>query len=269
MSSVTLSSLFIYPVKSLGGIALTESVVEARGLRHDRRWMVVDADGKFLTQREYPRMALIMPQITAAALRLGAPGRESLSVPLETPKTGPMTVRVWRSACEAVPVGPEADVWLSDFLETQVRLVFMPDTTQRAVNSDYGRPEDIVSFADGYPLLLLGEASLADLNTRLASPVPMNRFRPNLVVAGSLPYAEDGWKRIAIGETVFRGAKSCDRCALTTIDQATAARGVEPMHTLAKYRITDGKVLLGQYLIPEESGMIRIGDGIKALAPAA
>ncbi len=261
---ITLNQLYIYPVKSLGGIALTEARVEARGLEHDRRWMVVDADNKFLTQREHPRMALVLPQITGEGLALAAPGMETLRVPFVSAGAA-VQVRVWRSVCEAVSAGDEAAEWLTEYLGVPVRLMFMPDRSRRAVNPDYGQPGDIVSFADGYPILLLGEASVEDLNTRLDEPVPMDRFRPNFVVAGSKAYAEDGWMRVAIGDAVFRAAKPCGRCVMTTIDQASGARGVEPLHTLAQYRVADGKVLFGQYLIAEGESRVRVGDPVTPL----
>ncbi len=265
----TLTHIHLYPIKSLGGISLASSSVEARGLRHDRRWMVVDPAGKFLTQREHPRMALIRPGLTPDALTLDVPGLPTLRVPFTPPLSKPLTVRVWRSVCEALPVGGDADGWLSESLETSAHLVWMPETTHRAVNPDYGRLGDIVSFADGYPFLLLGEASLADLNARLAVPVPMDRFRPNFVVAGSPAYAEDGWGRVRIGGVSFRAAKPCDRCGMTAIDQQTAERGTEPFHTLAGYRTVEKKVLFGQYLITErdgrgeeEDGLVWVGDAV-------
>ena len=268
----TLTQLHVYPVKSLGGIRLAQSDVCARGLRHDRRWMVVDEGGRFLTQREHPRMALIRPGLTDDALTLDAPAMPTLQAPLVPPQAGPLTVRVWRSVCEALPVGAEADGWLSDCLDTPVRLVWMPDTTHRAVSPDHSRPGDVVSFADGYPFLLLGEASLADLNARLAAPVLMDRFRPNFVVSGSPAYAEDGWARVRIGGVSFRAAKPCDRCGMTAINQQTAERGTEPFHTLAGYRTVDRKVLFGQYLIadgsegPEGYGAVRVGEGVSPLS---
>lgn len=258
-----LTQLLVYPVKSLGGIALAESLVEARGLRHDRRWMVVDPGGRFLTQRELPRMALVSPSLAEDALRLDAPGMPTLPVPPALGDAAPVSVRVWRSVCDALPVGGDADGWLSECLGTPARLVFMPDTTRRAINPDHSRPGDVVSFADGYPFLLIGEASLADLNARLDAPVGMGRFRPNFVVSGGPAYAEDGWARVRIGGAAFRVAKPCDRCGLTTIDPATAARGTEPLHTLAGYRTVEKKVLFGQYLIAEGEGVVRVGDGVE------
>jgi uncharacterized protein YcbX len=259
------SQIHVYPVKSLGGLALPESPVESRGLEHDRRWMLVDAAGRFLTQREWPRMALVSVALAPGGLLLSAPGVEPLRVPFE-PKAPArrLTVQVWRSVCEAAPVGEEADGWFAEFLGVPCRLVYMPDETRRAVNPDHSAGEGIVSFADGYPLLLLGEASLADLNARLARPVTMDRFRPNLVVSGAPPYAEDGWKRVRIGGALFQAAKPCARCGLITVDQdAGEVSGSEPLRTLAAYRRRDGKVLFGQLLIPLEMGAVRVGDAVE------
>lgn len=269
MTAARLEEITVYPVKSAGGISAPEWGVGARGLTHDRRWMVVTPDGEFLTQREWPRLALVAPTVESEALRLDAPGRGSVRVPL-TPQGGPVTVRVWKSVCEAIQVGPEADGWLSDFLGTPCRLVFMPDTTRRAVSPQHSAGEGIVSFADGYPLLLIGDGSLADLNRRLDAPVPMSRFRPNLVVSGLAPYAEDGWARVRIGGVRFHAVKPCGRCSLTTIDQGTGERrGPEPLQTLASYRRRDGKVLFGQYLIPAAPGVVRVGDAVVADLAAA
>ena len=266
MTQATLTQINVYPVKSLGGFSAGAANVEPRGLQHDRRWMVVDRQGRFLTQRELPRMALVVTAIEADCLALRAPGLASLGVPLHPPGDATEAVRVWRSVCQAVPVGGEADGWLGEFLGVPCRLVFMPDETRRAVNPDYRAGEGIVSFADGYPLMLLGEASLSDLNSRLKSPVPMNRFRPNLVVAGPPAYAEDGWAKVRIGGVTFHGVKPCDRCSMTTVDQETGeAAGPEPLKTLASYRSNDRKVLFGRLLIPDGAGVVRVGDGVEIL----
>lgn len=224
MAHLTLTQINVYPVKSLGGFSAASASVEPRGLRYDRRWMLVDDEGCFLTQRELSRMALVTAAVEEDWLTLRAPGRAPLCVPLRPGGEATETVRVWRSVCRAVPVGAEADGWMGEFLGVSCRLVFMPEETRRAVNPDYRAGEGIVSFADGYPLLLLGEASLHDLNSRLERPVPANRFRPNLVVSGAPAYAEDGWTKIRIGGIIFDGVKSCDRCSLITVDQATGKR---------------------------------------------
>ncbi len=261
-----LSGIHVYPVKSLGGISLSHADVEVRGLRHDRRWLLVDEDDHFLTQRAFPQMALCAVSIGADMLRIAAPGCPSLCVPYDTQNRGRRAVRVWQSAGEAVAVSEEADQWFSDFLGIACHLLYMPDDSRRLVSPDHAAHEgDLVSFADGYPLMLLSEASLADLNSRLEQPVPMNRFRPNLVVTGTEPFAEDSWKLIRVGSAVFHVAKPCARCVMTTINQETAERGTEPMTTLAKFRLFDQKILFGQNLIPEGTGTISLGDTIEVL----
>ena len=264
--TLILSQIHIYPVKSLGGLALSSAQVEPRGLQHDRRWMVVDQDGNFLTQRELPRMATISVAVEPSGLRLTAPGTAPQYV-FPSPSGGQTsTVRVWRSVCEALPAGEDADKWLTDFLGVSCRLVYMPEEMRRSVNPDYTAGEGVVSFADGYPLMVIGEASLQDLNTRLEQPVPMNRFRPSLVVSGSLPFAEDDWTKVRIGSALFHAPKPCDRCAMTTIDQTRGEyTGKEPLQTLASYRLKDQKVLFGQFLIPETLGTISVGDAVEAV----
>ncbi|MGI4790352.1 MAG: MOSC domain-containing protein [Janthinobacterium lividum] len=265
MSNFTLSQIILYPAKSLGGIALTEANIEARGLEHDRRWMLTDPSGKFLSQREFPHMALITPTLEADWLTLAATGLTPLRVPLRS-DGDLMPVHVWGSFCDAVAVSEEADAWFEAYLGVPCRLMYMPDETRRAVNPKYRAGEGIVSFADGYPILLLGESSLAGLNERLAQSVPMDRFRPNLVVSGSSAHAEDGWTKLRIGDAVFHGVKPCDRCSMTTIDQATGTRnGPEPLQTLATYRLQDQKILFGQNLISDGSGVVRVGDTVEVL----
>ena len=266
MSAVTLSAIHVYPVKSLAGFAPLSAEVQPRGLAGDRRWMIVDAAGRFLTQRTLPRMALVTAALFSNSLQLNAPTLLPLLVPLEPPDADALTVQVWRSVCKALPVSAEADAWLSDALGQPCRLVYMPDSTRRAVSPGPGGQEGIVSFADGYPLLLTGAASLGDLNARLDVPVPMDRFRPNLVVSGTEAFAEDGWKRTRIGAATFHVVKPCDRCVVTTLDQATGvAAGPEPLRTLAGYRLRDQKVLFGQNLIPETLAVVRVGDSVEVL----
>lgn len=265
---ITLSGLHIYPIKSLRGIALDEAKVERRGLQYDRRWMLVDEENTFITQREHPRMAAITLKLEAEGLRASAEGMEDLLIPYVTENHARRTVRVWRSTCEAAFVSERADEWLSRFLQTSCRLVYMPDDVRREVNPEYAVNHDIVSFADGYPFKMLGEATLGDLNGRLDEPVPMNRFRPNFVLKGSTAFAEDEWKTLSIGDTLFHVVKSCDRCQITTIDQERGVRtGKEPLRTLATYRTMDNKVLFGRYLIaPVEGDLLRVGDSVKVIA---
>lgn len=268
MKELVLSAINIYPIKSLSGIALSEAKVEARGLQYDRRWLLVDDAGTFLTQREYSRMALCSISVRTEGLEVSAPGMEPLLIPFQVRGAATtITVKIWRSICEALPVGDFADSWFSRFLGATCRLVHMPDETRREVNPLYAVGDAIVSFADGYPFHIIGESSLRDLNGRLDSSLPMNRFRPNFVVSGSLAYDEDSWRKIRIGATLFHVVKPCERCVITTIDQAAGERtGQEPLRTLAQYRAIKDGVLFGQYLIADsEDGIIRVGDRLQVI----
>jgi uncharacterized protein YcbX len=266
---VTLSALHIYPVKGLKGIGLAEARCTDRGLAHDRRWMVVDAGGAFLSQRNHPRMATVWTEISDGLLALSAPDVSSVEVPLEAASSARMPVRVWKSVCDAVPVSRHADAWLTDYLGVPCRLVYMPEATRRESNPQYAGPGRPVSFADGYAYLLTSEASLADLNTRLAqrgaAEVPMNRFRPNLVVRGTEAFAEDGWKEIHIGEASFRAAKPCGRCEVTTTDQSTGeVVGPEPLATLATFRDSrEFGLKFGMNLVTVKTGRIAVGDAVR------
>lgn len=256
-----------YPVKSCRGASLSEAVIGARGIVGDRSFMLVDDVGRFLSQRAFPRMALIEPRLGDGTIALAAPEQETLSIPVLTHGER-REVSVWRDSCEAIDQGDAAAEWASAFLRASCRLVRIADDTVRAVDRAFAVSErDQVGFADGYPFLLATEESLADLNGRMAAPLPMNRFRPNIVVAGVEPFAEDGWRRIRIGALVFAVVKPCARCAITTTDQATAERGKEPLRTLATYRQVRGKgVMFGQNLIHETTGVIRVGDPVEPIA---
>lgn len=259
---VTVADLYIYPIKGCGGTRLDAAEVTARGLRHDRRWMVVDGAGTFLTQRELARMALIRPVVDDDGLRLRGDGlADEVRVPLaqDGPRT---TVRVWDDTCPAVGDGAAADAWLSAFLETEAHLVHLPD--------DYVRPDGRklgqVGFADAYPFLIVSRESLGDLNARLAAsgeaPLPMNRFRPNVVVAGCAPYAEDTWARLEIAGVPFAVVKPCVRCAVTTTDQVTSVRGREPLRTLATYRKTAKGAIFAQNAVNLGTGRLAVGDTV-------
>ncbi len=264
---VHLSGLYVYPIKSAGGISLEASEVDERGLRHDRRWMLVDEAGRFMTQRRTPRMALIGVRIEPDLLVVDAPDMPSLEIPLEPPQGRPRLTQVWNDLVEVLAVGDEAAHWFSEFLGVRCRLVYLPDESVRPVDPDYGRTGDRVGLADGFPFLLTSEASLADLNARLESPLPLNRFRPNLVVRGSGAFAEDGWSLLSVGEITFRVAKPCARCVITTVDQGTATTGKEPLRTLARFRRAGEGVLFGQNLIHDNKGTLRVGDPVDVLQP--
>ncbi|MDP8900794.1 MAG: MOSC domain-containing protein [Actinomycetota bacterium] len=263
MTRPVLSGVYVYPIKSCGGVSLRGADLEATGLRYDRRWMLVDEGGGFLSQRRHPRMALISPRITPDRLVVGAPGMPDLEVPLGGQPEGRIDVEVWGDAQRGAPVGGYADRWFGRFLGARCRLVRKPDDDVRPVDSAYARSGDQTSFADSFPLLLISEASLEDLNRRLESAVPMDRFRPNLVVRGCGPYAEDDWEEVRVGDAVFRVAEPCPRCAITTVDQASGERGKEPLRTLATYRKDYGEVLFGRYLIHTSPGAVRVGDPVE------
>ena len=264
------TGLFVYPVKSCAGTALRVAELGARGIRHDREFMLVDPEDHFLTQRQLPRMALIHPVRTADTLALTAPGMSRLDL---TPRLDGerVHVNVWSDRVAAIDQGPVVADWLSTFLQTPCRLVRQADDAVRLVDREFAtQPTDEVSFADGYPLLLLSEESLTNLNARLDTRLPMNRFRPNVVVGGAgVPYVEDTWSRISIGDVTFSLVKACARCAITTTDQLTALRGHEPLTTLATYRRVARGVLFGQNLIHHTGGTIRVGDRVRVDQPRA
>jgi uncharacterized protein YcbX len=260
--TLRLTALNIYPIKSTKGIALAESEVDGFGLRYDRRWMVVDESGDFLSQRSHPRLALVVPSISDGVLQIDAPGMPTLRTPLHPGDTVATSVTVWDDTCPATWVGDHAAEWFSDFLGCACTLVHMADQVVRPADPAFAPLGVRVSFADGFPFLLISEESLADLNRRLADPLPMNRFRPNLVVAGGEPYAEDGWGRIEIGDMRLQVVKPCARCLVTTTDQATGERGKEPLRTLATYRKVGGEVMFGQNVVHENNGRLRVGDSV-------
>ena len=260
--SIRLTGLNIHPIKSARGIPLDESAVDEFGLRYDRRWMVVNQSGGFLSQRSHPRMALVVPSVRGDLLRIEAPGMRPLETPLHPSATVATTVTVWDDTCSATWLGERTAGWFTEYLGTPCSLVHMADDVMRPADQAFAPPTTRVSFADGFPFLLISEESLADLNGRLARPLPMNRFRPNLVVAGGQPYAEDGWDRLEIGGLRLRVVKPCDRCVVTTTDQSTGERGEEPLRTLATYRRRDGLVMFGQNVVHESRGRLRVGDEV-------
>jgi uncharacterized protein YcbX len=263
-----LTALHVYPIKSAAGIAPADWDVDQFGLRHDRRWMVVSPAGMMMSQRTHPRLALARPAIGEDTLRVEAPGMPALELPLRPAGTLATTVVVWDDTCTAVRAGERAARWFSDLLETDCRLVYMPDDSRRPANPAFAPPGSRVSFADAFPFLVISEESLADLNRRMPDPLPMNRFRPNLVIAGGEPYGEDGLGRFRIGSLGFTAVKPCGRCVLTTTDQATLARGAEPLRTLATYRKWDGKVWFGQNVVHEGPGRLRVGERLLVEIPA-
>ena len=264
---MNLSTIYYYPVKACRGHVLESAFVERRGLQHDRRFLIVDPEGVAITQRDIAALALVVPQVTDSTLSLSAPDMPTIQLPVAV--DGPIQrATVWESRdIKTIDQGDAAAEWLSSYLKVDARLVWMPKDGIRPVNPQYAiQADDAVSFADGYPILIASQESLDDLNARLETPLPMNRFRPNLVVSGCGPFEEDTWKRIRIGEVEMALIKPCSRCEVTTIDQTTTVKGKEPLKTMATFRRVGGnKVMFGVNVIPLNEGKIRVGDPIIVL----
>jgi uncharacterized protein YcbX len=261
---VRVAALFVYPIKGCRGIRVDEAAVVARGFDGDRRWMVVDHAGEFVTQRTEPRLALVKTALRPGSIAVSSAGCAPLELPAADPAGDLLDVTVWGHRGPAVR-DAAGSAWFSRFLGAPHALVYMGDQHRRPVNPERAAPQAaIVSFADGYPFLLTSEASLAALNQRLAQPITMERFRPNIVVSGCDAFAEDGWARLTVGAIAFRGVKRCDRCSVTTVDPETGERGKEPLRTLATFRQEDGKVWFGMNLIHDGAGALRVGDELAA-----
>jgi uncharacterized protein YcbX len=269
---VRLASIHVYPMKAARAVDLDECLVEPWGLAGDRRWLLVDEDGRFVSQREEPSLARVVVTYGQGTISVSSAGFPARQVTAPGGGEQLLKVTVWGSTVLAAATGPEDSAWFSAFLGRPVRLVYLDDPTRRAVDPQYGRDGDVVSFADGYPLLLTSTASLDELGRWLsedgAQPVPMTRFRPNAVVAGAPPWAEDHWRRIRIGAVEFRVVKPCGRCVVTTTDQITGQRGKQPLTMLGQRRRFGNQLVFGQNLIPDSGGVIRVGDPVEILAAA-
>ena len=267
-----LSEIWVYPVKSLGGISLQESKVTDRGLELDRRWLLVDVDGRFLSQREYPELALFKPEIVSDFLRITHRVKlESLYIPLRpvfSDADDKIKVIVWDDTIDAFEVSETINDWFTKLLGFSTRLVYMPEESERKLDPDYAiSGDEINSFSDAYPFLIIGQASLDDLNGRMEVRVPMNRFRPNFVFTNGDAFEEDAWREFKIGNVSFVGVKPCDRCVMTTVDQEKGViSGKDPLKTLAKYRNFGNKVLFGQNLIGLGLGTVKVGDSVRVLS---
>ena len=262
-----LSSLYLYPLKSAAPLPCDTVQVQRRGLARDRRWMVVDTQGAFLTARKHPRLILIRAQPDGDCLLLEAPAMPCLQLkPAADDKCA--DVVVWNSTVRAVYADANAHAWISKFLGVPAQFVFMDVDCVRRVDPKYSSPGDIVSFADGFPLLLISQAALDQLNAKLPKPIPMLRFRPNLVIAGTPAHAEDDWKRIRVGGIEFDIVKPCMRCTIPTIniERGEFDADGEPLRTLKTYRRTAKGVSFGQNLIPRGVGTLHIGDAVEVLA---
>ncbi|MCH9699398.1 MAG: MOSC domain-containing protein [Gammaproteobacteria bacterium] len=264
MGQIVVSELYIYPVKSLAGIALQEATLEQTGFHYDRRWMVVTADGQFLTQRTHPHMALVKTSLADQTLRLSKVGFDDCLVAPETTQTKHFSVTVWNDTVEANHVSDQVDEWLSEAIGESCHLVCFPNDVQRQVSHVNARSDDVTAFSDGFPLLLISQGSLDDLNSRLDETIPMQRFRPNIVVTGCEPFAEDDWQLIDIAGIGMRITKPCSRCAMTTVDPETGQyTGKEPLRTLSTYRRQGNKVMFGQNVLHDQPGRIGVGDQLR------
>jgi uncharacterized protein YcbX len=261
---VRVTGLFYYPVKSCRGIAVDAVTLDRRGIVDDRRLMIVDEWGRFVSQRSHRLLALVEARLDGDSLSLSAPNMSPLTISVAK-QGSTKTVTIWYDECESVDQGRDAAAWFSELLAAPMSLVRMSDSFVRGVDAQYAvRSTDQVGFADGYPLLVISEESLDDLNSRLERPVAMNRFRPNIVVRGGGAFAEDRWRRVRFGEVTAAIVKPCARCSTTTVDQDTAVRGKEPLRTLAGYRYDPERdVLFGQNVIHSSAGTIRVGDVVE------
>lgn len=260
---LTLSEIFIYPVKSLGGISLQTAEVEERGLKYDRRYLLVDENNMFMTQRDFPQMALLKLSFAENGFNVfNIKYNSEIIIPFESTSNEIIKVKIWDDVCNAVVVDKNIDVWFSNTLSKKCSLVYMPDNEKRVVEKKYIDEDHIVSFADAYPFLIIGQASLDDLNSKLVSAIPMNRFRPSFVFSRGNPYEEDNWKKFKIGAAEFEAVKPCARCVITTTDQQTAVRNDEPLKTLSTYRKINNNVMFGMNVVCHKTGSLSINENI-------
>ena len=264
MSNLTISQLAIYPVKSMRQILLNEAEIDMGGLKNDRRWMVVDTQGRMITQRQQSRLCLIQPELFEGELCLHANGMSDLKISIPD-NSNVLSVSIWSDTCDAYYAGVEAQQWLTKFLGVECCLVYFPGDEVRIVDQSYAQADDQTAFSDGFPVLLLSQSSLDDLNRRMESPVPMARFRPNIVISGCAPYAEDGWQLLKVGDFTLRIVKPCSRCVIPSIDIANAERTGEPTKTLSSYRRHDNKILFGQNAVLDGQGVIATGVHVEIL----
>ena len=263
MNAFILSDIFIYPVKSLAGIRVSQWDVVETGLKYDRQWMLIDENGQFLSQRRLPKMALIQTRLTDSELILSAPNFSNFTLPLKSYSSEIIQSTVWKDCCTAQHVSNKVDAWFSEVLEMPCRLVYLPPKTKRGVDLNYATEVDRVAFADGFPFLVVSKNSLNSLNSHLEMPVEMARFRPNLVISGCDAYAEDSWREIQIGNIDFRLPKPCSRCSVPAINPETAKVEKEPLTTLNRLRKWQNKIYFGQNALHNQCGELKIGNVVK------
>lgn len=262
MNQFHLSGIYIYPIKSLGGISLNEAQIEEKGLKYDRRWMLIDQEGTFISQRKYHSLALLQVNIDGEVVNIVHKNNTQINTFFSVgEQTGtPISVTVWDDQSTGIEVSAAVSSWFSDFLGMEVKLIVMPAEEKRLVDPRFAANNEIVSFADGYPCLLIGQSSLDGLNDKLEQRIAMDRFRPNFVFTGGEAHIEDTFQSFTIGSIPFTAVKPCARCVLITVDQQTGTKGAEPLKTLAGYRTVNKKIMFGQNLLHSASGTIRLGD---------
>ncbi len=277
MSDITVSQLWIYPVKSLKGISLDKVQLEKRGFQYDRRWMLVDANKRFISQRVYPEMALIETELSEFGVSVRAPDMPVLIIPYPDSQAGiyeEVEVLCWKDQLQAQHINTAIDNWFSEFLNVDCELVYMPDNCERPVDTNFAKNKEITSFSDGFPNLLLSEASLNDLNSKVDIELTINRFRPNIVIAGCEPYGEDALGHFKINNIDFYAVKPCSRCVVTTVNPETGVKeSQEPLATLAKFRKQGQKVFFGQNLLHKlnfvTDNTLSVGDKLEIIESSA
>ena len=260
-----LSQIHFYPIKSLAGIQVQRWPIDKNGLLYDRKWMLVDDQQQFLSQRRLPKMALITPRIERDQLIVSAPGQRDLRIPLQPAAGDSIEVAIWRDRCIAKTVSELANIWFSKFLQAKCQLVYLPDNSRRQVDQRYAMPSDQTAFSDGFPFLIVSENSLNELNTELPAPVGIERFRPNLVIADCDSYAEDSWRRISVNGIEFRLPKPCSRCSVPGIDPETGIGGEEPLATLSRLRQWENQIYFGQNALHDTDGELVVGNVVHIL----
>ena len=262
MNDLSISALYYYPVKSLAGVPLKIAEIDALGIQHDRRWMVVDDSGRFVTQRQHPQMALIQPLMDGDQLRLSHALYGAIEV--DTPSEEAVPVSVWNSEVKAFSCGKKIDAWLSEVLGFSCHLVYFSEQSERQIDTQYAKEGDQVAFADGFPLLVVTEATLEALNAELPMPVPMQRFRPNIVLKGAFSKQEHQWQTLLINDCIIDLVKPCSRCVMTTVDHQRGIRtSHEPFATLKTFNNIDGKPIFGINGMCRKNGVIHIGDAVE------
>ncbi len=263
MSPPVLSEIFVYPVKSLAGIKVSTWQVNAKGLLHDRKWMLIDNKHQFLSQRRMPKMGLIKTRLTDSELILSTDASSSISLPLDPTDGDACNISIWNDVCVAKTTSKLANQWLGDFLDIQCQLVYLPNNVVRSVDPLYSKKTDQLNFSDGFPFLIVSEASMNALNREMNLQLGIERFRPNLVISQCEAYAEDSWREISINNIDFRLPKPCSRCIVPTVDPVTAKTGKEPLRTLNRCRKWNKQVYFGQNALHDNSGELSIGNKVQ------